>query len=259
MVAAAKLRKSQQRLMQTRPFADELLRITGELAQIKINKQHAYFKNRVPQNVLYVLVTADRGLCGSFNSNLIKKAIEEIGDQTRKTHLITIGRKGYDHFRRRDYRIVGKYIDFFNKFSFEDAKRITASLVKKFEQKRVDRIYIIYNEFRSILQQKIIVKQFLPVEPFETEAVVEKPQLFEPNPQKMLEELAPKALNYSMYRILLESFTAEQGARMTAMETASDNANDMIKDLVLFYNKARQAAITKELNEIVSGAEALRG
>ncbi len=259
MVAAAKLRKSQQQLVQTRPYADKLFNVVCELARMPVNKQHPWFKKRDPQNVLYVLVTADRGLCGSFNSNLIKRAVDEIGEHPGSKKLITIGRKGYDHFRRRDYRIVGKYIDFFNKVTFDDAKKVAASLVEKFERKKVDRIYIIYNEFQSIIRQQIIVKQFLPIEISETDFAEEKPELFEPHPQTILEALAAKALHYSMYRILLESFTAEQGARMTAMETASDNANDMIKSLVLFYNKARQAAITKELNEIVSGAEALRG
>jgi len=259
MVAAAKLRKSQQQLLDLRPYAKKLFNITSTLAQLPSARHHIYFENRKPDKVLYVLVTADRGLCGSFNSNLIKAAAEAFDGQA-SAKIVAIGRKGYDHFRRRRYRIAAKYIDFFNKVSFRDAEKIVSYLTAAYEQKKVDRVYIIYNEFQSIIQQNIVIKQFLPIVPeLSSEDGEERRDLFEPAAQKILKTLTPRALLYSMNLILLESFCAEQGARMTAMETASDNANDMIKALVLFYNKARQAAITKELNEIVGGAEALKG
>ena len=258
MVAAAKLRKSQQQLVDLRPFAKKLFGITSILAQIPSARDHIYFENRKPDKVLYVLVTADRGLCGSFNSNLIKTAAEALNGKAN-AKMVAIGRKGYDHFRRRHYAIAAKYIDFFNKVSFHDAEKIVSYLTAAYEQKKYDRVYLIYNEFQSIIQQNIVIKQFLPIVPEQSEEGEQRRDLFEPHPRKMLQTLTPRALLYSMNLILLESFCAEQGARMTAMETASDNANDMIKSLVLYYNKARQAAITKELNEIVGGAEALKG
>jgi len=258
MVAAAKLRKSQQQLLDLRPYAKKLFGITSILAQMPSAENYIYFKNRRPDKVLYVLVTADRGLCGSFNSNLIKTAAEAV-DGKANAKMITIGRKGYDHFRRRSFSIAAKYTDFFNKASIRDAEKIVSYLTTAYEQKKYDRVYIIYNEFQSIIQQNIVIKQFLPIIPEQSKEDEERRNLFEPHPQKIIQTLTPRALLYSMNLILLESFCAEQGARMTAMETASDNANDMIKSLVLFYNKARQAAITKELNEIVGGAEALKG
>lgn len=258
MVAAAKLRKSQQQLLALRPYTKKLFGITSTLAQMPFARHHVYFENREPDKVLYVLVTADRGLCGSFNSNLIKAATQAMESKTG-AKMIVIGRKGYDHFRRRRYAIAAKYIDFFKKASLQDARKIVNYLTSAWEQKKYDRIYIIYNEFQSILQQNIVIKQFLPIVPEQSKEGEERRDLFEPHPRKILQTLTPRALLYSMNLILLESFCAEQGARMTAMETASDNANDMIKSLVLFYNKARQASITKELSEIVGGAEALKG
>ena len=259
MVAAAKLRKSQNRLLDMRPYASNLFRITGNLAHLSATKHHRFFENNSPQKSLYVLITSDRGLCGSFNSNLIKAAAAEMESVSADSRLVTIGRKGYDYFRRRNFPIAGKYVDFLNKVSFQDARKIAMSLIKHFEENRFGKIFIVYNEFQSIIHQNIVIKQFLPIKPAAVSEDEIKHHLFEPHPQRILEELVPNTLVYSMNLILLESFCAEQGARMTAMETASDNANDMIKSLVLYYNKARQAAITNELNEIVSGAEALLG
>jgi len=200
-------------------------------------------------------------LCGSFNANLIRHAqIEWEQSEASKKYMITIGRKGYDHFRRRNFPIVAHYLDLFNNLQFEQAQAIASELMRFYLKKRFDRIYVIYNEFKTAVQQKIVVEQFLPIEP----VVPEQERfatgiVFEPNADAILRELCPKSLNVQMWRILLESSASEFGARMTAMETATDNADEMIRELVLYYNKARQAAITKELNEIVSGAEALKG
>jgi F-type H+-transporting ATPase subunit gamma len=259
MVAAAKLRKSQNNLLEMRPYSNNLFRITSRLAQIPANKKHRFFAKSTSKKTLFVLITSDRGLCGSFNTNLIKTATEEMNNYPGKSQLVTLGRKGFEFFTRRNYPVAGKYIDFFNKVSTADANKITRYIVDLYVQKKFGKIFIIYNEFQSIIHQNIVVKQFLPVVPSAVTEEEQDYQIFEPHPQMMLDELIPKALVYSMNLILLESYCAEQGARMTAMETASDNAKDMIKSLVLFYNKARQAAITNELNEIVSGAEALRG
>lgn len=262
MVAAAKLRKAQEELNANRPYSDKVFEIIGTLSRQTVVKDHPYFVKRGTKKVCCVFVTADRGLCGSFNSNLIRVAEGKMAAlQNRKASLVTIGKKGYDHFRRiEDARLVGKYTDFFNKLTFSDAVKITDELIAQYEKGRFDSICVIYNNFKSIAQQKIVVKQLLPIIPVINKNVPEAvATVFEPHPEKMIDELLRTSLQLDMYRILLESFTAEQNARMMAMETASENANDMIKTLVLYYNKARQAAITTELNEIVSGAEALKG
>ena len=258
MVAAAKLRKAQQQLASARPFYDELAEIVGRIAVLKSGHNHPYFTQRKTNHDCYVLITADRGLCGSFNSNLIRTATKQLQAEGGQACLLIVGKKGYDHLRRTDAKIEGKYIDFYNNLSFQDAAKITNTLVKNFENKKFDRVFIIYNEFESIIQQGITVKQFLPVIPKKHD---KRPVtiVYEPHPDKVLNHLAPTCLQYQFYCMLLESYTAEQSARMTAMETAADNADEMIKRLILFYNKARQAAITTELTEIVSGVEALKG
>lgn len=260
MVAAAKLRKSQNRLLLTRPYTDELHRMLSNMSQSKNVRNHPFFETRRSNKVGYVLITADRGLCGSFNANLIRSVGEELSHYLpEKPRLMAVGRKGYDYYRRREYPISESYTEFFNSLVFADAEKITRLIVKQFVNKVVDRVFIVYNEYHSIAQQKIVVQQFLPFERSIAEPSEARALLYEPPPRQILEHLLPMSLRYTMYRMLLESYTAEQGARMMAMEQASENADDMIHDLVLFYNKARQAAITKELNEIVGGAEALRG
>lgn len=260
MVAAAKLRTAQQHLAHIRPFTDDLKSIIDTIARQPVMQEHDYFALRSIQNSCYVLITSDRGLCGSYNAHLLHCAEEifALSDRAQKS-LVTIGKKGYDHFRRLGIPIAGKYVGFFHKLSDRDAAKIAGSLMAEFDRERFDHIHIIYNSFTSIVQQKVIVRQFLPILPAKPADLLPSTTVFEPHPAKILRELLPMYLRYEMFRILLESFTAEQSARMRAMETASDNADEMIKMLVLYYNKARQAAITTELNEIVSGAEALKG
>ncbi len=263
MVAAAKLRKSQTRLMSTRPYSRQLADVLGNVAKKSRQHLHPMMKNRAPRKVCYVLLTADKGFCGSFNANLIRFTKKELNTSTAdKKYLVTIGKKGYEHFKRNDFPLYAHYIELFNNLEFTHARQITAELMKEFNNGTFDRVYIIYNQFKNAVQQETQIEQFLPVlEPIDDN--VEKPGavsfLYEPNPQVILDKLIPMSLNFQMWRILLESAASEFGARMTAMETASDNAQEMIKELTLYYNKARQAAITKELNEIVSGAEALKG
>lgn len=261
MVSAAKLRKSQQLLSQTRPYADELDQIISFLSSRHKINNHPLFQTREPHKVCYVLVTAEKGLCGGFNAHLIRTANEYLlSTKAKESCLITIGRKGYEFYKSRHLPISGYFIDFLNKFEFKNAKNIAFALQKRFIERKYDQIFFIYNEFKSIIKQDVVVKQFLPVVAKE-EVIHDSPitVVFDPHPEVILDKLLPMSLNYAVYRILLESITAEHAARMTAMEAASDNAQEMIKDLLLFYNKARQAAITKELNEIVSGAEALKG
>lgn len=261
MVAAAKLRKAQEQLAATRPYTHELFNVIGKLAAQPIAHDHPCFVKKTTTHICYVLVTADRGLCGSFNTHLINQAEKTLMTrEADKVSLLTIGKMGYNHFRRQaDASVVGKYVDFFQKLSFEHAVKIADALISAFEKNRFDSIVVIHNDFQSIARQQITVAPFLPIEPIHATATTPVTTVFEPHPLKMLDKLLRTSLHYDMYRILLESFTAEQSARMTAMETASDNAEEMIKTLVLYYNKARQAAITTELNEIVGGAEALKG
>jgi len=260
MVAAAKLRKAQNQLLSARPYAHELGQVIGHVAARSRGRLHPLLTARTEKRVCYVLLTADRGLCGSFNSNLIRRAVSEWEkSEVQKKVLVTIGRKGYDYFHRRKYPISHHFIDLFNNLKFEQAQAIASVLMTDFLKRRYDSIYVIYNEFRSVVQQNIVVEKLLPFEPVTPEEEhYAAGFLFDPNPEVILKELCPKNLNVQMWRILLESSASELGARMTAMETATDNAEEMLRELVLYYNKARQAAITKELNEITSGAEALK-
>ena len=259
MVAAAKLRKSQQQLALTRVYADELNRMLRSTMLEKEARLHSLFQPRRVKRVCYVLVTADRGLCGSFNSNLIHTADAELQKSLpKKPCLVTVGRKGFDHYRRLEYPLAGAYVDFLNRLTFGDAETIADKLIDRFLSGAADLVYIVYNEFHTLVHQRIVVKQFLPVVLPPPDDETRQSPLFEPKPVDLLNAFLPIALRHTMYRMLLESVTAEQAARMTAMDQASENAEEMIHDLVLFYNKARQASITKELSEIVGGAEALR-
>ncbi len=262
MVAAAKLRKAQGRLMSARPYAREMDEVLRQVS-LRLRKQkHPLLQARRGHKVLYVLITADRGLCGSFNSNLIRRCQDEWLQNANDIKLLmTVGRKGYDFFRRRDFNLSAHVVDLFNNLEFHHAQVITAKVVELYQAEKIDRVVVIYNEFKSAVQQKIIVEQLLPIQPAKPVDNKRYPVgfIFEPSPMKILDQLCPLNLNTQMWRMLLESNASEFGARMTAMESASDNAEDMIKELVLFYNKARQANITNELNEIVTGANALRG
>jgi len=261
MVAAAKLRKAQNQLLSSRPYARELEDVMGHVAGRLKQKRHPLLENRRTQKVCFVVITSDRGLCGSFNSNIIRRAVHEFNEcPAQEKYLITIGRKGNDFFRRRNHPILANHIDLFNALQFSSAQAIAGNIMDLFLARKINQVYVIYNEFKSAIQQKIVVEPFLPVRP------ITPPGnrfavgfIYEPNPDRILRELCPLNLNIQIWRILLESCASEFGARMVAMETATNNAEDMIKELVLYYNKSRQAAITKELNEIVSGAEALKG
>jgi len=260
MVAAAKLRKSQQQLIKVRPYDDELQSVITQLAARTDLSSHTCFMQRPPKSTCYVLVTAEKGMCGSFNSTLIKTLQNEWeNDPAENKCVFTIGRKGYDYFNKRDYRISYHKVGVLNNLKFYHARQFAAAMLDRFEKKRVDRVIFIYNEFQSVIQQNIRVRQVLPIVPQYFQGQDDGVVLFDPKPDILLDQLVPMTMNYMVYRILLESVTSEFGARMTAMETATENANEMIKNLVLYYNQARQAAITNELNEIVGGAEALKG
>jgi F-type H+-transporting ATPase subunit gamma len=262
MVAAAKLRKAQDNILKARPYAYELKEVIGHVVQLVDKNLHPLLQDRDNDKVAIAIVTADRGLCGAFNMNIIRRATEEIKTvqaNGKEPQLILVGRKARDFFGRRDYPIINRHFDFFNDLDFTHAQVIGSEIISLFIEQEFSQISVIYNEFKSVIQQNIIVENLLPLPsilPEDAGNIVD--YIYEPSPDVLLDVLLPKEINIQMWRILLESNAAEQGARMTAMEMATENAEDMIKSLTLHYNRARQAAITKEINEIVGGAEALK-
>jgi len=270
MVAASKLRRAQNAILQMRPYAGKLKEILQNLsASLDAGDDSGVFSGqRTPNKVLLIIVSSNRGLCGAFNANVIKSAnkliAERYTEQSRSGNLslITIGKKVSEFYAKRDYDVIESLDEIFDKLSFENVSPVAERLMKYFEGKKFDRIEIIYNQFKNAATQILTNEQFLPVEPVEMEEGVEPAKadyIFEPNKQDIVRDLIPKSLKIQFYKALLDSFAAEHGARMTAMHQATDNAQELLKDLNLSYNKARQAAITNEILEIVSGAEALKG
>lgn len=265
MVAAAKLRRAQQRLLDARPYADGLRRVMAHVAADQEGIDHPLLEVRELRNVCYLVVTSDRGLCGSFNANVQRRAKNEVDTkrEAQTSHLVTFGRKGYEFFNRRGYQIHERYINLLGTLDFGNAMAASNLLQQAFLERQFDRVYAVYNSFKSAGSQVTRVEQLLPVVPETTETQEEVSHiagfLYEPEPKKLLDMLIPRSLNVQIWRILLESVAAEHGARMVAMDSATESAQEMIHQLTLTYNKARQAAITKEILEIVGGAEALRG
>lgn len=266
MVSAAKLRRATDAIIAARPYAKKMKELLSHLSgQVDVTK-YPQFEVREVKSVAIVVVTADRGLCGAFNSNIIKATVNHIDanykemNEAGKVKLICVGKKSYDFFSKRKYEVVSKHVGIFNHLNFTIAKTIVSEVVDGFIKGEFDKVEIISNEFKNAVQQKLTISQFLPVMPEETadRKHTTTDYIYEPTSDEIVGALVPKHLNFQMWRVLLDSNAAEQGARMTAMENASTNARDLIKVLQLNYNKARQAAITKELLEIVGGAEALR-
>jgi len=264
MVAAAKLRRAQEAVINARPYARQISLLLSHLVTEEYQVNNSYFLNREVKNIAIVVVTADRGLCGAFNSNLIKEVthyLTEIEPGVNK-HFFCLGRKGYEFFRNRDFNIAGSRSALFQSLKYEDALAVTQELIDKFLDGTFDKVVLVYNEFKSIIQQKIVTEQFLPIpepEGGENNHTKLPDFIFEPDQKTIFEYLLSKHLKAQLWRILLESSAAEQGARMTAMDNATTNAKELIRSLNLTYNKERQAAITKEILEIVSGSNALRG
>jgi F-type H+-transporting ATPase subunit gamma len=259
MVAAAKLRRAQERMFAARPYAGGLRQVLASVAARVDISTHPLLQSREPErNVVVVVVTADRGLCGAFNANVIRAAQNFIREHSFEgVELVTIGRKASDFFRRRTIPIR-RNVFVAQALSLDVAREIADSLIKDFVDEKIDGVYVAYNEFKSLIAQHVRVERLLPI-PREFEADPNKPAidyLYEPGPEQILSDLLPKHIEFQLYRVLLESAAAEQGARMTAMEAATKNASDMINYLTLTYNRIRQAAITKEIIEIVSGASA---
>ena len=265
MVAAAKLKRAQDRILAARPYAHRMRVVLGDLSRRVNRSSHPLLKKQGDHLVEIVVVTSDRGLCGAFNANILRKAGECLQEKERsgaKVTVSTVGRKAKDFFRRRHWPIRQQWSEVFDRLSFEHALDIGHDLTQEFTNGTFDELYVIYNEFKSAIQQRVIVEKIFPVEAFEE--VGEPPEvvggsfLYEPDEHELLGALLPKHFEVQTFRILLESSAAEQGARMAAMDGATRNAGELIKKLTLFYNKTRQATITRELMDIVGGAEALK-
>jgi F-type H+-transporting ATPase subunit gamma len=263
MIAAAKLRKAQEGILNARPYARKISTMLSHLVTEEYKAENPYIAYREVKNAAVVVVTADRGLCGAFNTNIVKasvKYIDVLRNESVNSVIFCVGKKGYDFFSKRDYNLVGHSKDIFNQLQYEAALNVSKQLIEMFLSGKVDRVVIIYNEFKSVIQQRIVTEQFLPipVEKKEEEKKVEPNYIYEPDQASIFNYLLPKHLKAQMWRIFLESNAAELGARMTAMDNATTNAKELIRTLNLTYNKERQAAITKEILEIVSGANALK-
>ena len=258
MVAASKLRKAQDNIINARPYADHINEMLRTLKNKNISSDHPLLAEATGKGkTAYIVVTSDRGLCGSFNTHIIKKAIVHLKENS-DANLICIGKKGYDYFRKHSTNVTEHYINLFNEMDFSVSADVAEKILSLFLDENYDKINVIYNEFKSAIQQDIVVKQLLPIVPIESEEISKLDYVYEPDEDTIIFELGRKYIHVDIWRIMLESSAAEQGARMTAMDSATENAVELIDRLTLNYNRARQAAITTEIIEISSGAEAIQ-
>jgi F-type H+-transporting ATPase subunit gamma len=263
MVAAAKLRRATESVLNARPYAKKISELLSHLVNEDEKQSNPLFANREVMNVAVVVVTADRGLCGAFNTNIIKEATRYLEEEVKQNglnyQLYCLGKKGSDYFSRRNYNISAKYPGIFSQIDYSTAQRLVDEIIPKYLDGSIDKVIIIFNEFKSIIQQKIVVEQFLPITSGDDD---DKPEsanyIYEPDQKAIFNYLIPKHLKGQMWRVLLESNASEFAARMTAMDNATTNAKELIRTLSLTYNSKRQAAITTEILEIVSGANALK-
>jgi F-type H+-transporting ATPase subunit gamma len=256
MVAAARLRRAQERIFNARPYANQMMALLSSLAARTEQRAHPLLAQRPVERVLLVLITADRGLCGAFNTNLIRAAQDYLEEHsTLQISLLAVGRKGLDFFRKRPVSIVKDYVGIFRKLEFPQAQPVAREIIDRYAAESVDAVDFIYNEFKSILTQRVRVERYLPVKPLEPahgEAMID--YIYEQPASELLGGLLPRYVEIEVYRALLESQAAELAAKMTAMDAATNNASEMIDSLTLHMNRVRQAAITKEIIEVVSGA-----
>ena len=259
MVAAAKLRTSQNNMEQCRPYSKEVLELINNLMSDCNASKFSLMEERKIKKTLYVVITSDRGMAGAFNTNIIKKAQKDI-DKSGKEHsiIMCIGKKSRDYFKSRNFNVTSEHTDFWNNLNFDYSIAFGKEIIDLFLSKEIDNVKVYYNEFKNLATQIIQKVDFLPLK-YNSNDMVEKndDKLYEPSKSEILSELIPKHINIQIWQFLLESYASEQAARMFAMENATENAGDMIKELGLQYNKARQSAITTEIIEIVSGANAL--
>ncbi len=259
MVAAAKMRRAQENMEQARPYSSRLTEIIQNLLPDVDRDLLPLLNVREVKRAAFVVVTSDKGLAGSFNSSVLRKAHNEIDELGKdNVDIFCIGKKARDYFKSREYNIVESHVDFWGNLNFTHAIKIGNGIISHFLNGNVDEIRVVYNEFVNVATQMVLTEKLLPLEYEEGEGAVAD-RLYEPSKDEIVKSLVPRHLNVQMWKYLLESYASEQAARMLAMENATSNSEDMIKDLTLEFNKARQAAITTEMLEIVGGAEALKG
>ena len=258
MVAAARLRRAQDSIFNARPYANQMLALLESLAARTEQRAHPLLAVRPVERILLVLITADRGLCGAFNANLIRAAQKYLGEHgDKEVSIMAIGRKGRDAFRKQPYTMVAEHINLFGHLQFSQAQQIAKEIIDLYTEQKVDAVDFLYNEFKSILTQRVRVERYLPVKPLEPsagEALIE--YIYEQPPAQVFNTLLPRYVETEVYRALLESQAAELAAKMTAMDAATNNASELIDSLTLHLNRVRQAAITREIIEVVSGAAA---
>jgi F-type H+-transporting ATPase subunit gamma len=267
MVSAAKLKRAQDAIVQMRPYAEKLQEILGNLSATLDVSEGVYSSPREVKNVIIVAITSNRGLCGAFNNNVIKRTLALIQEHKGvNVSVLCIGKKASEFFKNTEYNI--KASDFpkhlnevYDNLNFNNVSKISENIMRHYLDRSVDKVVLVYNKFKNAAVQELTAEQFLPIVPSQTEEtkVSSVEYIFEPTKKEILEDLIPKSLKIQFYKSVLDSFASEHGARMTAMHKATENATEMVRELRITYNKARQAAITNEILEIVAGAEALNG
>ncbi|NGM66329.1 ATP synthase F1 subunit gamma [Sphingobacterium sp. SGR-19] len=266
MVAAAKLKRATNAIVQLRPYANKLRDILAQVSASVEGNDSPYTQDRIPTKVLVIVLTSNRGLAGAFNANAIKTANSLIFGKYAEQHargnlsIIAIGKRGHDFFQKRGFNVIGNYNELYSDLNFLSVSHVTEYAMQEFKAGNIDRVEVVYNEFRNAAVQILTTEQLLPLVPQErsdTVGVAETDYIIEPSKERIIEELIPKAIKTQLYKAVLDSNASEHGARMTAMDKATENAGELLKALKLSYNQARQAAITTELTEIVSGAAAL--
>ncbi len=262
MVSAAKFRKAEEAILQNRPYSDKVLEVLSSLALRTEETAHPLLERREQKHAGLVVFTSDRGLCGSFNGSILRSVqrfLVEKADRYEKISLYIVGKKAKEFFAGRDADVLGEWVELFGNISFGVAQEIGAAVVERYTNRDLDVVYMVYNEFRSALSQEVVYDRLLPVEPMPVEPDTTTTEyIYEPDEAYMLNWLLPSYVDVRIFRALLESTASEHGARMTAMDSATNNASDMIDRLTLQYNRARQEAITTELMDIVNGVEAMR-
>ncbi|MBR9773803.1 MAG: ATP synthase F1 subunit gamma [Cytophagales bacterium] len=263
MVAAAKLRRAQEKIVQMRPYSQKLTSILNNISSgAEGVSDIVYAQERSAANLLIVPITSDKGLCGAFNSNIIKAANVVIQEhQGQNITVMPVGKKALDFFKKQDYSLVTAHSGLFENITFEPVKKAAEYVMEAFVEGEFDQVILVYNQFKNVATQVVVKEQFLPIAKMEEEEndISQQDYIFEPSKDYIIEELVPNSLKIQFYKAILDSNASEHGARMTAMSKATDNAADLLKDLKLVYNRTRQAAITNEILEIVAGANALEG
>ena len=260
MVSAAKLKRAQDAILQMRPYANKLTELLVNLSSSLDSSEGGDFSvNREIKNVLLIPITSNRGLCGGFNANIIKQTISLINnDYNDKTvSVISIGKKSSEYFRNNNYNVISYHDDIFSDLTYDSVAKIAEDVMQSYLDLKYDKVILVYNQFKNAATQNVMSENYLPVESPKEEGTVIGDYIFEPEKKEIIEQLIPKSLKTQLFKAVLDSHASEHGARMTAMHKATDNASELKKDLTLSYNKARQAAITAEILEIVGGAEAL--